>query len=193
MTLLLSGLAIFFGIHFYSAVRSRDPEKDLRTRLGYAPYMGIYSVLSLIGFVLIIYGFGATRGAGVLYVPPTWMAHLNLVLTLPAMILLVASQIPAGWIKKVSKHPMLLAVKLWALGHLLANGELNSVLLFGSFLVFAIFDRIMVKRRGDDGPGNSVALNSTMDIISVLVGIGIWGALAFWLHPILFGVVAVPM
>lgn len=192
MTLFILGLVVFFGLHIYSAVRSRDPEKDLRKRFGEGPYMGLYSVVSLIGFVMIIYGFGATRGAGILYVPPTWMAHINLVLTIPALILLVASQVPAGHIKKVSKHPMLVAIKLWAVGHLLANGELNSVLLFGSFLAYAIFDRIMVKRRGDNGPAPDLALKPAMDVISIVVGLGVWAALAFWLHPILFGVVAVP-
>ncbi|MEM7329389.1 MAG: NnrU family protein [Pseudomonadota bacterium] len=192
MTLFILGLAIFFGLHFYSAVRSRAPDKDLKVRLGYGPYMGLYSILSLIGFVLIVYGFGATRGAGVVYVPPTGLAHINLVLTLPAMILLVASQIPAGRIKKMSKHPMLLAIKLWALGHLLANGELNSVILFGSFLAYAVFDRIMVKRRGDNGPDASVALSSGSDMIAIVGGIAVWAAIAFWLHPILFGVDALP-
>ncbi|MEL7539335.1 MAG: NnrU family protein, partial [Pseudomonadota bacterium] len=106
--------------------------------------------------------------------------------------LLVASQIPAGHIKKLSKHPMLLAIKLWAVGHLLANGELNSVLLFGSFLAYAVFDRIMVKRRGDNGPNSDIALKPLMDLVSVLLGLGVWAAIAIWLHPILFGVVAIP-
>ena len=192
MALFLSGLVSFFGPHFFSAVRSRGEGQDLRKRLGEGPYMGRYSVLSLVGFVMIIYGYGATRGAGLLYGPPTWLAHINLLLTIPAFILLVASQIPAGYIKKSTKHPMLLAVKLWAFGHLLANGELNSVLLFGSFLAYAVFDRIMVKRRGDNGPGPDVALNPMMDMISVVVGAGAWAAIAIWLHPILFGVYAIP-
>ena len=192
MALFLIGLLIFFGLHLFSAVRSRDPGQDLKERLGYGPYMGLYSVISIIGFVLIVYGYGATRGAGVLYVPPTWLAHINLLLTIPALILLVASQVPPGYIKKATKHPMLLAIKLWALGHLLANGELNSVILFGSFLAYAVFDRIMVKRRGDNGPGPDVALNPMMDGISVIVGLGVWAAIALWLHPILFGVVAIP-
>jgi uncharacterized membrane protein len=105
---------------------------------------------------------------------------------------LVASQLPAGYIKKASKHPMLLAVKLWALGHLLANGEINSVILFGSFLAYAVFDRIMVKRRGDNGPGPETTLNPMMDVISVGAGAIVWAAIALWLHPILFGVVAIP-
>ncbi len=192
MTILITGLAVFFGLHVFSAIRSREPGKDLRAKLGYGPFMGLYSLVSIMGFVLIIYGFGASRGAGVLYTPPSWLAHVNLLLTIPALILLIASQVPAGHIKKVTKHPMLLAVKLWAFGHLLANGELNSVLLFGSFLAYAVFDRIMVKRRGDDGPGPDVTLNPLMDVLSVIIGIGAWAAIALWLHPILFGVVAMP-
>ncbi|MEE2929466.1 MAG: NnrU family protein [Pseudomonadota bacterium] len=192
MLMFLAGLVIFYGVHVFSAIRSRAPEKDLRTRMGYGPFMGLYSVLSLIGFILIIYGYGATRGLGLLYNPPTWLAHINLVLTIPALILLVASQLPAGYIKKASKHPMLLAVKLWALGHLLANGEINSVILFGSFLAYAVFDRIMVKRRGDNGPRPETTLNPMMDVISVGAGAIVWAAIALWLHPILFGVVAIP-
>lgn len=192
MTILITGLVLFFGLHIFSAIRSRDPGKDLKVKLGYGPFMGIYSLISLIGFVLIVFGFGAARGAGIVYTPPAGLAHINLLLTIPALILLVASQVPAGHIKKVTKHPMLLAIKLWAVGHLLANGELNSVLLFGSFLAYAIFDRIMVKRRGDNGPGPDATLNPMMDVVSVIVGIGAWAAIAMWLHPILFGAVAMP-
>jgi len=192
MTLFLLGLAIFFGIHLYSATRSRHAEYDLKKRLGYGLFMSGYSLISLIGFGLMIYGFGATRGLGVLYVPPVWMQHINFALTVPAMVLLVASQLPVGVIMKMTKHPMLLAVKLWAFGHLLANGELNSVILFGSFLAFAVFDRIMVKRRGDEGPGPDAVVNPTMDLIALAVGLGIWASIAFWLHPVLFGVQAMP-
>lgn len=191
MTFFLVGLAIFFGLHIYSATRSRHAEYDLKKRLGYSAFMSGYSVISLIGFGLIIYGYGATRGMGLLYSPPIWMKHINLALMIPALILLVASQLPAGWIKKATKHPMLLAVKLWALGHLLANGELNSLMLFGSFLAYAIFDRIMVKRRGDLGPGPDVELDTKMDVISLVAGLVAWAAIAFWLHPILFGVPAI--
>lgn len=192
MTIFIAGLALFFGLHIFSAVRSRGAGSDLKVKLGYGPFMGLYSLISLIGFGLIIYGFGAARGAGILYSPPTWMAHINLVLTIPALILLVASQVPAGRIKKATKHPMLLAIKLWAFGHLLANGELNSVILFGSFLAYAVFDRIMVKRRGDTGPGPDTALNPMMDIVSIIVGIAAWAAIVLWLHPILFGVAVMP-
>ncbi len=192
MTIFIAGLAIFFGLHIFSAIRSRDPGKDLKAKLGYGPFMGLYSLISIIGFVLIIYGFGAARGSGILYTPPSWLAHINMLLTIPALILLIASQVPAGHIKKATKHPMLLSIKLWAFGHLLANGELNSVLLFGSFLAYAVFDRIMVKRRGDNGLGADATVNPMMDVVSVVVGIGAWAAIALWLHPILFGVVAIP-
>lgn len=192
MLILIAGLALFFVPHVFSAVRSRAKEDDLRAK-NEGLYMGLYSLISLAGFVLIIYGYGLTRGAGMVYVPPVWLKHINLLLMIPAMILLVASQIPMSHLKRLSKHPMLVAVKLWAVGHLLANGELNSVLLFGSFLAFAVFDRIMVKRRE---VANGVAIAEakvTWDIVAVLVGLGLYFALFFWLHPILFGVEARPL
>ena len=188
MLIFLLGLGIFFVAHFYSAMRSRAPGKDIKERMGYGPYMGLYSLVSIFGFVLICYGYGLTRGMGLIYSPPVWTKHINLLLMLPAMILLVASQVPAGRIKKAAKHPMLLAVKIWALGHLLANGEINAVILFGSFLAYAVFDRIMVKKRGDNGPSPDVALNPLMDVVAIVGGLIAYAALAFWLHPILFGV-----
>lgn len=188
MIVFIAGLVVFFGVHVFSAVRSRAPGQDLKVRMGEGPYMGLYSLISLAGFVLIIYGYGLTRGAGILYSPPVWARHINLALMLPALILVVASQFPAGRIKKATKHPMLVAVKLWAVGHLLANGEVNSVLLFGSFLAYAVFDRIMVKRRGDLGPGAETRLSMTADIASVAIGVALYLTVYLWLHPILFGV-----
>ena len=150
--------------------------------------MGLYSLVSLAGFVLICWGFGASRDAGILYVAPGWGRHVNLALMLPALILLVASQMPTGAIKKAVKHPMLIAVKLWAFGHLLANGEINSVILFGSFLAYAVIDRIVVKKRGDNGPGPDAKIAVASDIGAVVVGLGLYMAILLWLHPILFGV-----
>lgn len=188
MTYLILGLVIFFGAHLFSAFRSREPGKDLKAKLGYGPYMGLYSLVSIAGFVLICIGYGATRGAGYLYAAPDWGRYVNYALMIPALILLVASQIPAGYIKKATKHPMLVAVKLWALGHLLANGELNSVLLFGSFLAYAVIDRIMVKRRGDNGPGPDAVVKPVNDVIAISVGLIAYVAIAHYLHLILFGV-----
>lgn len=192
MTYLILGLIIFFGAHLFSAFRSRAPGKDIKQKLGYGPYMGLYSLVSAIGLGLIIWGFGAARPAPVLYTPPTGLAHLNLALMLPAMILLVAAYMPTGRIKKAVKHPMLLAVKIWALGHLLANGELNSVLLFGSFLAYGVIDRIALKKRGDIGPGPDAPVSAIGDIGAVVIGAGVYAAILLWLHPILFGMPALP-
>ena len=192
MLYLILGLVIFFGAHLFSAFRSRAPGKDLKVKLGYGPYMGLYSLVSIAGFVLIIWGFGAARPAPILYQPPVWMAHLNLVLMLPAMILLAAAYAPTGRIKKAAKHPMLAAVKIWALGHLLANGELNSVLLFGSFLAYGVIDRIAVKKRGDIGPGPDAPVSAMGDVAALVIGTAAYAAILLWLHPILFGVAALP-
>lgn len=188
MTYLILGLVIFFGAHLFTTFRSREPGKDIKAKLGYGPYMGLYSLVSIAGFVLICWGFGATRDAGSLYMAPSWGRHVNLALMLPALILLVASQMPAGVIKKAVKHPMLIAVKLWAFGHLLANGEVNSVILFASFLAYAVIDRIAVKKRGDNGPAREAASSVVSDIAAVIVGAGLYVVILIWLHPILFGV-----
>ena len=192
MTYLLAGLVLFFGTHLFSAFRSRAPGRDLRQKLGYGPYMGLYSLLAIAGFVLIIYGYGAMRPSAVIWVPPVWLKHVNMLFQLLAFPILVAAYMPTGYIKKTLKHPMLVAVKLWALGHLLANGELNSIILFGSFLAYGVIDRIAVKKRGDNGPPADLKPNVTGDVLSLVVGLGVYGAIAFWLHPILFGVPAMP-
>lgn len=193
MTYLILGLIVFFGTHLFSAFRSREPGKDLKARLGYGPYMGIYSLVSIAGFVLIIWGFGAARPSPILYTPPVWLAHINLVLMLAAMILLAAAYLPTGRIKKAVKHPMLAAVKIWAFGHLLANGELNSVLLFGSFLAYGVIDRIAVKKRGDIGPGPDAPVSAMGDVGAIVIGAAAYAAILYWLHPILFGMPALPV
>lgn len=186
MIYLISGLVIFFGTHFYTSLRSREPGKDIKARIGHGPYMGLYSLASLIGFGLIVYGYGAARPSDVIYLAPVWGQHLNLALMLPAFILLIASQLPAGWIKKTAKHPMLLSVKIWAFGHLLANGELISLMLFLSFLAYAVFARIMAKRRGDLGHVGEVSISS--DIMSIVIGGALYVGFVLWLHEILIGV-----
>lgn len=193
MLYLVLGLVIFFGTHLFSAFRSREPGRDIKAKLGAGPYMGLYSLLAIGGFVLIVWGYGEARPAPILYQPPVWMAHLNLALMLPAMILLAAAYAPTGRIRKAVKHPMLAAVKIWALGHLLANGELNSVLLFGSFLAYGVIDRIAVKKRGDNGPGPDAPVSAMGDIAAVVIGAAAYGAILLWLHPILFGVAALPV
>lgn len=192
MTYLILGLIIFFGAHLFSAFRSRAPGRDIREKLGYGPYMGLYTLVSAVGLGLFLWGFGAMRPAPILYTPPAGLAHLNLVLMLPALILLAAAYTPTGRIRKAVKHPMLVAVKIWAFGHLLANGELNSVILFGSFLGYAVIDRIALKKRGDNGPAPDAPVSAMGDIAAVGIGVAAYLFLLFWFHPILTGMPALP-
>lgn len=192
MTYLVLGLVVFFGTHLFTTFRSRAPGKDLKVRMGPGPYMGLYSLAALAGFVLMVWGYGEARSAGGLGYPPAALRHLNLVLMPFAMIALVAAYAPAGHIKKMLKHPMLVAVKIWAVGHLLANWEWNSIFLFGSFLAYAVIDRIQLKRRGDNGPPADAPVNVMGDVAAVVIGLGAYAAILVWLHPVLFGVPALP-
>lgn len=192
MIYLLAGLVVFFGAHLYTTFRSREPGKGLRDALGYGPYMGLYSLASVAGIALMAYGYGDMRPAALIWSPPVWTKHLNILIQLVAFIILMAAYTPTGHIKKALKHPMLVGVKLWSVGHLLANGELNSIILFGSFLAYAVIDRIALKKRGDNGPGADVQPNLMGDGLAVAIGAGVWLALLLWLHPILFGMPALP-
>jgi uncharacterized membrane protein len=129
------------------------------------------------------------RPSAVLWLPPVWTSHLNIAVQLAAFIILFAAYTPTGYIKKTLKHPMLVGIKLWALGHLLANGELNSILLFASFLAYAVIDRVALKKRGDNGPLPGTVPNITGDVLAVSLGAGFWAAMVFGLHQILFGMV----
>ena len=193
MIALLIGLALFLGAHALTMQRGR--RAALIARLGPGPYKGLYSLVSLAGFVLLVYGFASYRSQGYLPVwdPPMWTRHLALLLNLPIFILLVATRVP-GRIRAVTKHPTLLAVKIWASAHLLANGDLGSMLLFGSFLAWAVVARIAAKRRGDDPPPlppGTPALTRG-DLIAIVVGLLLYVAMVVWLHPLLIGVRVLP-
>jgi len=192
MTYLILGILIFFGTHLYTTFRSREPGKDLKVRMGAGPYMGLYSLVSIAGFVLMIWGYGEARGSGGLGFPPTRLPHLVLALMPFALIALAAAYTPTGHIKKMLKHPMLVAVKIWAVAHLLANWEWNSIFLFGSFLAFAVIDRIALKKRGDNGPPADAPVNVMGDALAVGIGLAAYAALLLWLHPVLFGVAVMP-
>lgn len=185
MLVLILGLLIFLGIH---SVRIFAP--DIRARRiaggGIGQWKGIYTVVSIIGIVLIVYGYGMARATGpVLYEPPVFTRHINLLLMAFAFVFLAASQLPAGRIKAALKHPMLVAVKIWAVGHLLANGDLASILLFGTFLAWAVLDRISVKRRGDHGPKPGPV---KWDVAAIVIGLGVYFLFVWRLHAWLFGV-----
>lgn len=194
MMLLIVGLIIFLGIHLLPT--SPEVRNGLRDRLGVGPYKAVFSIVSLFGFAIIVLGYHKMQlnpGKNpVLWDPPTWTRHIALLLMLPAMIFLVASQIPSR-IRTAVKHPMLIAIKTWALAHLLANGDVASLLLFGTFLAFAVYDRISVKKRGELGPlGASQPTSAINDVIVVGVGIALYAALLFGGHQWLIGVAPLP-
>lgn len=181
------GLVLFFGAHLYSAFRSRA-EGGLATRMGRGLYMGLYTLVSGIGLAALIWGYAHIKPGWIqLGVPPDWGRHIAMALMLPAMVLIVAAYMrPVGFIKTAVKHPMLAAVKLWALAHLLVNWDLSSVILFGSFLAYGVIDRIAVKRRGDMGAAGAKA-NVLGDLLSIAVGIALYLLLVYQLHGDLFG------
>ena len=182
----LGSLILFFGTHFFSAFRNRTGD-GLPDILGRGPYMAIYSVLTAAGFIALVWGYAMIKPWIYLADPPPWMKHITMALMLPAIILIVAAYVPTGFIKKAVKHPMLTAVKLWALAHLLVNWDVGSLILFGSFLAFGVIDRIAVKRRGDVGAANAKP-NVLGDLISIAVGSALYALLVYQLHAILFGV-----
>jgi uncharacterized membrane protein len=189
MTILIIGLIVFFASHAFTMARGN--RAMMIERLGEGPYKGLYSLVSTIGLVLIIWGFGSYRAAGYIQVwePPRWTRDVALVLMVPATILLFATYLP-GEIKRRAKHPMLAALKIWALAHLLANGDLGSMLLFAAFLAYGIVDRIAVKRRSEAAaiaPGWS-----RNDTIAVIAGLVAYAAIVFYLHPLIIGVGALP-
>ena len=152
MWVLVLGLVLFLGPHSVRIVAPGLRDGFVASR-GEGPWRGLYSLVSLAGFALIVWGYGMARlEAPLLYEPPAWMKHINMALMFFSFVALAASQFPPGRIKAALRHPMLVAVKIWAFGHLLANGDLAALLLFGAFLAWAVLDRISLKRRGDMGP-----------------------------------------
>lgn len=183
MTLFLLGLLIFFGAHLFTGLM-RGPRAAIIGKIGEMPYKGLYSLVSLAGFILIILDW-KTAEASLLYATPAWTRHITYLFMLFAFILLAAAYLPAGKIAAAAKHPMLAGVKLWAFGHLLVNGEVRSVILFGAFLAYAVIDRIAVKRRGDMGRPAGAAMN---DVIAIVVGVAAFAAIAFYGHRYIAGV-----
>lgn len=186
MLLLILGLVIFFGIHSVSIVNPawRD---QMAARLGEWPWKGLYAVFAIIGFVLMVKGYGMARLDPVwLYTPPSWTRHLAMLLMIPVFPLLLAAYIP-GRIQTATKHPMLVATKLWAVTHLLANGTLADLLLFGTFLAWAVADRISLKRRTPLATP-SLPASGINDIIVVVGGLAVYVAFVLWLHASLIGI-----
>lgn len=188
MTILLIGLALFIGIHIFTTLRGT--RAAVIGRLGEGAYKGLYSLIAAVGLVLIAIGFGQYRGAGYIQIwnPPFRAFHpVAAALLWFAFVALTATYSPASRIKSLLRHPMLVAVKAWALSHLLVNGDLGSMLLFGSLLAWAVYDRIAVKRRGDVGAPRVPW--SKNDALVVVIGTAAYAAM-IWLHESLIGVTA---
>ena len=186
MVAFLIGLVLFLGIHSVSIVARPWRDAQLAQR-GEGAWKGIYAVVSLVGFVLLVYGYGLARqNPVVLYSPPTFTRHIALLLMLPVFPLLFAAYLP-GRISAAVKHPMLLAVKFWATAHLIANGTLVDVILFGAFLAWAVADRISLKRRS--GRAAPAASRGPMnDWIALGAGLVVYVVFLLWVHRWLIGV-----
>jgi uncharacterized membrane protein len=188
MVVLVIGLVIFLGLHSVRIVAD-DWRSAQIARLGEGPWKGLYSLVAAVGLALIVWGYGLARTAPVdLWSPPLWTRHLASLLTLPAFVLLAAAYVPGTRIKAAIGHPMVVGTKLWAFAHLLSNGRLADVLLFGGFLAWSVL-LFAASRRRDRAQGKSyVAGPLSRDLIAVGVGALAWVAFALWLHGPLIGV-----
>jgi uncharacterized membrane protein len=186
MGVLILGLVLFLGVHSVRIVA-----EDFRTRqiarMGANTWKLSYTAVSVVGLVLLVWGYGLARQQPVVLwpQPPVWTRHLAALLTLVSFILLAAAQVPGNALKARLQHPMVLGVKVWAFAHLLANNTLADLLLFGSFLVWAVLDFRSARRRGPVAMG---AVSAGRTVVAVAAGVVAWAAFAFWLHGALIGV-----
>jgi uncharacterized membrane protein len=185
LAILLIGLALLLGAHTFVTLRAE--RAALVTRFGEGTYKTLFALVSLLGLALIVWGFAQYRATGWVNVwyPPAWTRHVTVALMWPAFILVVASY-SRGRIYARLKHPFLAGVKLWALAHLISNGDLGSIILFGSLLAWSVYDRISLKRRTDPGAPNIPLGGARNDVIAIVVGTLLYLAFGF-LHPYIIG------
>ena len=191
MLTLVVGIVVFLGVH--TLATRRETRAALIDRFGEGPYKGLFSLAALVGFVLIAWGFSRYRSNDWIQVwtPPIWARHITISLMWFTFVALACMNPAPGRIRGWLRHPMLVAIKIWALAHLIANGDLGGMLLFGSFLAWAVYDRIAVKRRGDLGAPR-VASFTSADGVALVAGTLGFVAMIF-LHPYLIGVSVVEM
>lgn len=188
MTALIAGLLLFLGIHSLNML-APALRTSMVDRLGLLGWKGVFAVISLIGFALLVWGYAEARSEPVwLWQSPVWTRHLAALLMLPAMILLVATYVPGTRIKARIGHPMLLATKIWALAHLAANGALADLILFGAFLIWAVAGFIVFRRRDRANGQQYPVAGIARDLTAVAGGVILWGLFAFHLHRLLIGV-----
>lgn len=186
LAILVAGLVVFIGAHVF--VTMRDQRAALIGRIGEGPYKGLLALASVISLILIGYGFGEYRATDWIDVwyPPRWTFYITELLMWPASIFVVAAYI-RGNIWRTLKHPMLVGVKTWAVAHLISNGDLGSILLFGSFLLWAGYDRMTLKHRADAGAPAIPAGGHRNDIIALVVGTVLYVVLGLVFHPLVVG------
>lgn len=188
MLTLIIGLLLFLVPHSIRIFADGWRTRQINQR-GELVWQAVYSILSIIGLVLIVQGFAQARlNPTVVWMPPQWLKYTASVLLLPTCILLLAAYIPGTRIKSVTGHPMAASIKLWGLSHLLANGNLQDIILFGAFMLWAIFDYRASRRRDKKLQVKYRVAGVGRDIAAVVAGIGLWVAFAFYLHNWLFGV-----
>lgn len=188
MSYLILGLVLFLGVH--SVRIAADGWRSAQiARIGENAWQGLYSLLSIAGFALIIWGYGQARlTPQVLWATPKGMAHLASLLTLIAFVLLAAAYVPRNHLKARLRHPMILAVKLWALAHLLANNTLADLLLFGAFLLWAVLDFRAARQRDRASPPAPLPASAAGTGATVVIGLAAWAGFAFWAHAAWIGV-----
>jgi uncharacterized membrane protein len=188
MTWLIFGLLIFLGAHSVRVFAEGWRTRTL-ARLGEGAWKGAYSLLSVLGLALIVWGYSQARQQPtVLWAAPVWTRHLAALLTLPAFVLLAAAYVPGNGIKAAVKHPMVLGVKVWALAHLIANNSLADLLLFGGFLLWAVLCFRAARQRDRALQTAYAAGNLSKSLLTVVVGLVGWAVFAFWAHGALIGV-----
>ena len=186
MYILILGLIVFLGVH--SLPMAPDLRARAAKRLGEYGYQALFSVASIAGFALIVWGYGLARAAPIIvWDPPLWTRHLAAALMILAFILLIAAYIP-GKIREKVRHPMLAGVKIWAFAHLASNGTLADIVLFGAILAWAVSDRISVKKREAAGLITVTGGPLRNDVAAIVVGLAAYIVFALWLHQWLIGV-----
>ena len=189
MTALILGLVLFLGIHS-TRIFANGMRTSFIAQRGANAWKGLYTVLSLAGFVLLVWGYGLARQQPVVLwaAPPVWTKHMAALLTLISFVLVTAAYVPGNGIKAKLHHPMTLGVKVWAFAHLIANNTLADLLLFGGFLVWAIVLFANARRRDRAAGTTYVPGSAAKTAVTIIVGVALWAVFAFWAHGALIGV-----